>query len=516
MNRLRKTLIFGLDGYDLEHAKRLADGGRLPWLKLLLDSGSLITTRCSVLPGSEWVNAACGVDPSHHGYLHTSQLRVGTYESVETDARVVKAEPFYVPLARAGHKTIVVDLCVDRPRPGANLLQVIDWATEFKLFHYCTTPASLRKFVDRTCPDHPMTDYPGTDPSEANLLRLNEKLNTGTAIKGRLIRHLMSENPDWAVFFAGFGEIHKGGHFFWQYQDPSHPQFGGNNHPLAGALDTLYEHTDQQMMQICETAGPDTNVLVVADRGMRANFRGDHLVETMLMKLGLLRYREDPSASQPNTATGPTATLNPSAQWQPTPAKSLTQRLKSRIPVPLRPLARRLLGKERLDWRNTRVFTTAEVGNTYLRINLKGREPMGCVGRDEYDDLLNHLEAEFLALVDPDTGRCPVREVVFPHNSCSGPLCDELPDFGVVWAGDGPIRALESPNLGRIEGAHVEQRSGNHTERGGILLSGPDFRKGAHRTGDLRELAPTLLALHGVPLPAIYEFPAAGELHKPC
>ena len=193
----------------------------MPWLAALQREGSFVATHAPELPGSEWVNAACGVSPAHHGYLHTSQLRVGTYESVETDARVVRSEPFYEPLARAGLQTVVVDLCVDRPRPQKNLVQVVDWATEFQLWHYCTTPRAEREFVDAVCPDHPLTNYGSTDPSEQNLVALDRKLERGSALKAQLVTALMDRYPDWQVFFAGFCEIHKAGHFFWQYQDPA-------------------------------------------------------------------------------------------------------------------------------------------------------------------------------------------------------------------------------------------------------------------------------------------------------
>ena len=74
----RKTLVFGLDGFDFAYAERLAVPGRMPWFASMLRSGALVTTRNPELPGSEWVSAACGVSPAQHGYTHTSQLRVGT------------------------------------------------------------------------------------------------------------------------------------------------------------------------------------------------------------------------------------------------------------------------------------------------------------------------------------------------------------------------------------------------------------------------------------------------------
>lgn len=500
-----RTLIFGLDGFDFDHARRLVRAGHLPWLGARLSSGSFVETHCPVLPGSEWVNAATGVDASHHGYLHTSQIRVGSYEDVAIDASVVRSDPFYLPLVRAGHKCVVVDLCVDRPRPQDNLVQVIDWATEFKLWHYATTPRSVRSFVRQRVGQHPLTDYPGTDPAEARLIRLHQELLDGTRQKGQLVRHLMDAHPDWQVFFAGFCECHKAGHFLWQFQDADHPGYAGPSHPLAGALDASYIALDRELQETAEAAGEgDLNIVLVADRGMRANLRGDHLIEPLLVRLGLLSM---PGGGAGAGSTAPTVRSGAAAA-----GRSWKRTVKEHIPVALRPWLRSLLGQDRYDWRHTSVFPVPDVGNSYLRLNLCGREPAGTVRADQYDATLELLAHEFKSLVNPDSGTCPVREIVYPQRDARGALREWLPDIGVVWRCDAPVKVLCSPNAGRLEGSWQEQRSGNHSEQGGLLFCGPDFAAGNERIGDLRELAPTVLQLSGVDVPGHYAFPPAPEV----
>jgi len=491
-------LIFGLDGFDFKYAQTLAASGHMPWLRSILDQGSLVSTACAAFPGSEWVNMACGVDPASHGYLHTEQLVPGTYETRPIDATVVASEPFYCPIAQSGHRTIVVDLCVDRPRPNGNLTQLVDWATEFKLYHYCTSPVALK----RSLPLHPLTDYGTTDPSEENLINLNEKLVEGTRLKGEVIRTLMDETPDWSLLFAGFAEIHKGGHFFWKYQDENYPGFCGGNHPLSGALCELYAELDRQMQAIFDKAGRNRNVIVVADRGMRPEYRGDHLIETLLQRLGLLTF------SAPQNAGGGADAEFVSRSAAP----GWSSRMARKLPVTVKARLRRLLGKERLVWRQTKVFKAPDVGNTYLRVNLQGREPHGIVRPEEVDDLLHTLEAELLSLKNPATGNCPIREVVFPYRNFHGPLRDQLPDIGIVWEDTAPIAELDSPTIGRVHGVRVPQRTGNHTEAGGFLVSGPSFRSGLERQGDLRELAPTLYQLFGIPPSTTHQLEPMPEL----
>jgi len=346
-----RTIVFGLDGYDFELALQLAQRGQLPWLSSQLQRGTHVSTRCATLPGSEWVNTACGVSAAHHGYLHTTQLRAGTYEEVETDASVVRTEPFYVPLARSGVGSIVVDLPVDRPRPQPNLSQVVDWGSEFQLWGYTTAPRALRSLVARQVGEHPFTRYGSTQPDDATLIRLHETLSCGTVQKGRLIRALMRETQHWSFLFAGFGEIHKAGHFFWQYQDPTHPGYRGPDHPLAGALADLYQRLDTELRQICADVDEDVNVIVVADRGMRANHRGDHLIAPLLQRWELY--------SPLHTRSTGSSDASVDGAREAVGRVSVARRIKQHIPVAMRPMIRRLVGQERADWRRTQVFPVA-------------------------------------------------------------------------------------------------------------------------------------------------------------
>ena len=238
---------------------------------------------------------------------------------------------------------------------------------------------------------------------------------------------------------------------------------------------------------------------------MRANLRGDHLIEPVLVRLGLLA----PSA-RPNAMP---ATEGPAPETTAPYVKPLSRRIKERIPVALRPLLRRVTGSERYDWSRSRVFPLAEVGNTYLRVNLRGREPQGIVASNDYEALLAELEQALRALINPATGTPAVADVVRPRLVFPGPLRDHLPDLGIVWRCDAPVTALESAAVGRIEGRRWEQRSGNHTERGGILAAPtPVSREGNVARATCGEPAATVLALHGLDAPDNYESPIMPEL----
>src|SRR5262249_32089039 len=126
---------------------------------------------------------------------------------------------------------------------------------------------------------------------------------------------------------------------------------------------------------------------------------------------------------------------------------------------------------------------------------------------------LSHIESEFRALVNVDTGRPAVEAVFKIHELSPGPRVNELPDLAIVWNSAAPIATVESPRLGRFHLRVREERTGNHRPRGFMLARGPGIRRQVREMrGHLLQLPTTLLALHGVPRPDHYEMPALEEL----
>ncbi len=502
-----RLLVVGLDGLDLNALQRWSGAGDLPFLNGLLASGHLVSTHDDALPGSQWVNLATGVSPGQHGWLHTTQLKAGTYETVPAGARRIRGAPFYELLSEAGLRCAVLDWPGDRPRRGFNGVQVIDWGTEFKLSRFATQPRGFRRTLLRCFGEHPLTHYGKTDASPAGLRRLAAQLERGIEMKGQLACDLLSREH-WDFMFVGFGEAHKAGHFFWEYQDPSHPCYDGADALLSRALRRNYACLDRALADLHAHLGPNDDLVVIADRGMQPDLRGDHLLQAILEGLGLHHragaLRRDPAA--PGTGPGSRAGRGG--------AGGLRQRIGRAMPARLKGLCKRVLDGPQVDWSRTKAFRLPNVGNSYIRINLRGREPRGIVAPGaQYEAVLRFLERELLALVNPADGRAAVETVSFPAKRFPGPCNAELPDVSVVWRSGTPIRALHSPSLGTIHGEEAARRSGNHTTRGFMLLRGASFVAGPSRQdGDLRQFAPTVLRRFGLPVPSHYETPPLVEL----
>jgi predicted AlkP superfamily phosphohydrolase/phosphomutase len=454
------------------------------------------------LPGSVWTDIATGASAAHHGYIHEEQVALNSYRSQHMDASTVSVAPFYKHLSDAGIRCAVVDYPVDYPLEDFNGVQVIDWGTEFKLWHFETRPVSVATQLVSDYGQHPLTNYGNTRIGLHNLIKLRDKLIHGIDIKRRYAIDLLRRNEYEFIFF-NFAELHKAGHFFWGFHDRGHPQFTDSEPGLVTALRDSYEAADRAVGAVLAELGAGDDLIVVTDRGMQADHRGDHLIEEILLKLGLAaprgRTRASPQAPRLRLPGGQKA-------------RSLYRSVGEMIPGHWRdallPFHRAALGDSPpLDWSATRVFRLPSVGNSYLRINVTGRDAVGLVAPGaQYDAMLETIAAQFRALVNVETGEPAVDGVYFPAREFPGPRSAELPDVAILWNSNAAINAVTSADLGTVSGKDKSRRTGNHRTEGFALCRGPYFGADTDTyVSDPRALAPTILRRFGVPAPAHFE-----------
>jgi predicted AlkP superfamily phosphohydrolase/phosphomutase len=498
-----RTVLFGLDSVDLRLLQNWTAQGHLPFFSKLLAECPLVrlTALSRVLQGAIWPSMMTGLSPGHHGHSSFGQLRLGTYNIEQERADLISGQRFYVPLGEHGVRCAVVDVPTDLPHANFNGVQVVDWGSEFQYWDFETRPAELRDEIERRFGKHLFTDYGKTGESLEAQRKLRDDLFAATRLKAAFTRELLSRD-DLDLILVVFGEPHKAGHFFWKYMDSSHPDHVPTEPALRDALLHQYELLDAELETLAGLLTPEDNLIVFTDHGMQANYRAEHMVEELLLRLGLSKTKRQ-------------ARLAGAGATSSTTAERIGRRLRRALhncvravapPAAVARIRERFGSSAWVDWDNTRAFALPTDRNTYLRVNLQGREPQGCVAPGaEYEALLTYIETEFRALVNGETGRPAVEEVFHVQQLYPGPRAAELPDVAILWSSESPINVLESPAIGRLERRIVEQRSGNHRPEGFMLARGPAFRTGpADIQGDCLQFAPTLLAMHRVPIPDSY------------
>ena len=498
-----KTVVLGVDSLDLVLVERWVAQGLLPFFSSLLRKGPLVRLSAvsRVLQGAVWHSLLTGRSPGQHGLYYQTQLSCGSYDLEQVHSRRGTADPYYSLLHERNIPCAMIDVPCDRPRAGFRGLQVVDWLPEFQFWSDATATVTVPAELAASLPR--WNESGGYGPSGETLEaheRLRQRLEASIDMKAQLVAEVL-RRPDIEHVFAVFAEPHKGGHFLWKYHDPTHPDHVAAGVSLQEALLCLYQRLDTRLAELSGLLSPNDNLIVLSDHGMQANYRGDHLVGRILEKLGL---------------SGATALLDSPRVAHDAPVRSgwgnamvgMRGLATRAAPDFVRRHLRHRFGRAaRVDWRRVQVFQLPTDRNTYLRVNLQGREPEGsvCPGR-EYEQLLTRIESEFRALINVDTGRPAVKDVFRVPNLYPGPRSEDLPDMAILWSAEAPLHAVQSPRIGRIRLRVIEDRSGNHREEGFLLARGPAFNVDTGELhGDVLQIPSTLLALHGIPTPAHYE-----------
>lgn len=164
-----------------------------------------------------------------------------------------------------------------------------------------------------------------------------------------------------------------------------------------------------------------------------------------------------------------------------------------------------------VDWAETRAYA---VGFAGIFINVAGREGQGVVPADERADVVREIQKKLAALKDPETGAPVVHRVYAREDIYDGKYAAEAPDVvvgfqpgyrgswqsavggvtkDIVWTNDKPWQRDHIVDASFVEGT--------------LVTSFPLVVDDPH----VYDLAPTVLSLLGVPVPADME---GRPLHK--
>ena len=498
-----RTIVIGLDALDYRLVERWIRARELPCLERLFATCPTVklSTPSRVLQGTVWPSVLTGVSPGRHGLYFQTQLRNGTYSLMDKFADHVRFRRFYQHMGDAGLRCGVADIPSDSPVADMRGLQVVEWATEFRFWRYATVPRSFARYIRSHVGENPMTTHWNSGDSQESHTKLCASLDASVQMKAKLGRDLI-ERKDLDLVFCVFGEAHKAGHWLWKYFDETHPNHETAPAILKSGVRNSYKQIDRALAQMLELVTPEDNLIVFSDHGMQPAYRGEHLIDLILEKLGLLVYGARPG---PQADAGIPA---PAETWARQSFNNAKLAVKRRLPqAVLAALNKNKNSFPEIDWRKTRAFSLPTDRNSHVRINLKGREPMGIVERGgDYESLLDQLEAALKALINPITGRAAVEEVFRVRSLFPGERAEDLPDVAVLWSAEAPMDEVSSPQLGVIRHPIRELRSGNHREEGFLLARGPNFKEGrGDYRGHILQIAPTLLHLHGVAIPEQYE-----------
>jgi hypothetical protein len=157
------------------------------------------------------------------------------------------------------------------------------------------------------------------------------------------------------------------------------------------------------------------------------------------------------------------------------------------------------------DRQNRRFFEVFANDRTAgIRINLRGREANGIVEPGaEYEAVCKSLIADLYEVVNAETGKPVVQEIIQSRDQYTGERLDLLPDLLVTWNRSAPINVVRSPKIGQVDKSGLLRlRTGDHLPVGrffGIASDWPHRR--LNYVVRAIDFAPTIASLLGVDPP---------------
>ena len=258
-----KILAIGLDACDLSLIQSRA--AQLPVLAKLLEAKFFCQPAApKALTGSVWPSFYTGSHPGHHGiYQHI------VWDAQTMGLRLIGPDwcgfrPFWADLEDRGRNVVVLDVPYTFPVFLKRGVEISDWGTHGQTRPLAANRADVREFL-REFGASPIGRETPVRKTPAQLDNIHKMLLQGVDRKRDLILALM-KRFDWDVFIATFGELHRGGHLFYDESDV-----------LDGSLETplleIYRKIDRALAYIFETLDLQrTTVIFFSVHGMMRDF----------------------------------------------------------------------------------------------------------------------------------------------------------------------------------------------------------------------------------------------------
>ena len=424
-----------------------------------------------------WCSLWSGLSLSTHGRYLQRPLRSGSYDLQGLDEALLAAPPFWTSLR--GRRIVVLDAPDARLVPGLDGLQLLRWGSHSSTAPPVSEPAGLVPGLQQRFGPPIVSDE--TQATRFRDRRAYRRILERVARQGTLARHLLQDGFDLAV--VGFGDAHAAGHRFWRYGPDASTRT--QDAELSGALRQVYCAIDAELKRILATLAGDAHVVVLADHGIREGYPTWEITSSFCHRLGY------------QVARGPQALAQAGRSL-----RAVWQRLRARLSPGSDDAAARTLMET--NWAETTVFAIPSDYRSLLRVNLRGREPLGRVDPTDYDALLDRLEADLRQVVDAESGVPAVERITRSAAVFGGGAPLKLPDVFVDWR-ISAARPLAHPRARLRPRRYGRPRATLHSRTGLVLAAG----SGVGARGDLGEMSPTEIA--PLLLGLLGEAPASGS-----
>jgi predicted AlkP superfamily phosphohydrolase/phosphomutase len=486
----RKILVMGLDGATFDVINPLLEEGRMPNLAGLIAAGASGPMRSTVPPisGPAWISLATGMQPQRTSIYDFTYRRAGRYELQHISSADYAGRSVWDYLGKAGKTVGILNYPMFFPPcPVNGFITTGLGASDDDEFTY---PASIRQDLDRAAGGkyelmvaYHNARYEDTELFLSDLQRVLDK-------KIRAAACLLKEKP-WDFFWLVLSETDWLQHLMWQRCEPgrsaSHAQ---NAQRFDERFKKVWEQIDGAIGELCAIAGPQTDVVVLSDHGFGPN-EGVFKLNVWLQREGYLAWRKGKSRAFADAKE---------AFCKHGRAIARAIRLHKLAPSlygHARATKEKLIEKviDQIDLDKSVAFDpghTIPFGGVYINDRIvTSPEKRRALSRQIEEKLHRWADANGVAIETWQQTDAPGGQVN------TGPdLLVGVNDWGAVLLKE------------RLTGEVFERRSyssrhtGSHRMNGIFIAAGPDIKRCKVETIQLCDIAPTILHLFDVPVPA--------------
>jgi predicted AlkP superfamily phosphohydrolase/phosphomutase len=492
-------VIIGLDGGDAGFIQQWAQAGYLPTIASIMQRGcrgqiggpELMSTH------GAWLSLFSGISRIEHGYYDNRQLMPGTYDLRNFTARDAHALPFWTHLRGGSKRVAIIDALETELLPDLPGLQLANWAVQQQYNNSnvppSAEPASLLNDVYRHVGPPIHIDVFKPDSSSRDDASAYRLILKRVETKGAMCRRLLAQDQcDLTVIT--FVEAHTAAHRFWDYRSEGSRRTEATNEAckLSTAIRDIYQAIDHELGLLVKQIPEEANIFIISLFGMKDLFPTTGLIEAFCREL---EYQVP--------VHGTVNTLNALKILRRTISADVRARMSRLLPRRMQLQLETDRFRTETNWAKTKAFSIPALNSSFVRVNLRGREPQGIVEPgSEYERLLIQIEADLRQLVDVRSGKPAVERVIRTAEAfrCGPPSV--LPDLSVEWQSTPYLMdRVRHPEVELVQARPHYNRSSYHTFSGFVAAAGPSIRAG----GDLGQVspldfAPLFLSLMGEPL----------------
>jgi predicted AlkP superfamily phosphohydrolase/phosphomutase len=498
----KRVIIVGIDGATHTILQPLVARGKLPTLAKIQKegvAGPLWSVTPPITPAA-WSSFYTGKGPGKHGVFEFLYRRPDSYYKAPVNSTSIRAKKFWDYADEAGLRTCLFNLPLLYPTRPINGIAISGLLTPDGAEGFGKPEGIVQEIETALGSPYVLGSKAVYRKGEAG--RVLDEFHRVLTYHIKAAQYLMAKEP-WDIFFGHLMVTDSMQHELWHLLDPSHcahdPKEAAEH---MDRIESIYERIDQEFLApIVDSLDDDTTLLIMSDHG----FGGiEHIIymNMWLLQKGYVEWSKD-------FWTQAKARMH---RWGVTPRNffRLIRALglaKMRDTVSLeareRWMNRAFMNIRRADWSHTKAYAMGNIlGMLYL--NVKGREPLGCIEPgEEYDQFRDRLIAELLAEKSPIDGKPLFSEVRKGEELYDGPYAKAGPDI-VCTPHDWRYQVFGYQDFAsnRFVDDFCEM-SGHHRTDGIFYGYGSRLRKGEWTNESrLLDLAPTLMHLVGLPIPS--------------